>query len=94
MDDATYVQTLLAILTNPSPTGVDPDDPCGQADDGIDRYDDFGRDVRVTSARVVPGEHAPMLEVGFALDVPDDPSWTACLSTARCSSPSTPSGGG
>jgi hypothetical protein len=73
VDDASYVRELLAILTNPSPTGIDPDDPCGQADDGIDRYDGFGRDVRVTSARVVPGEHALMLEVGFVLDLPDDP---------------------
>lgn len=75
MDDAAYVNELVAILTNPSPTGIDPDDPYGQADDGIDRHDGFGRDVRVTSARPVPGEHGAQVEVGFALVVPDDPQW-------------------
>ncbi|WP_457206666.1 hypothetical protein [Nocardioides sp. P5_C9_2] len=73
MDDAAYVRELFAILTNPSPTGIDPADPYGQADDGIDRYDGFGRDVRVTSARVVAGEHAPMMELGFVLDLPAAP---------------------
>ncbi|WP_082600011.1 hypothetical protein [Nocardioides sp. Soil777] len=75
MDDAAYVGELLAILTNPTPTGIDPADPYGQADDGIDRYDGFGRDVRVTSARLVPGEHGAQVEVGFVLVVPDDPQW-------------------
>lgn len=75
MDDAAYVRELFAILTNPSPTGIDPADPYGRADDGIDRYDGLGRDVRVTSARVVPGEHAPMLEIGFVLEAPDGPGW-------------------
>lgn len=75
MDDTAYVSELFGILTNPAPTGVDPDDPYGQADDGIDRYDGFGRDVRVTSARVVPGEHGHQVEIGFVLEVPDDPQW-------------------
>jgi hypothetical protein len=73
MDDEAYVQQLFEILTNPSPTGIDPGDPYGQADDGIDRYDGFGTDVRVTSARVVRGEHAPLMEIGFVLDLPADP---------------------
>jgi hypothetical protein len=73
VDDATYVQELFDILTRP----LDPDEPLdhyGTGRDGIDRYDGFGRDVRVTSARVVPGEHTPMLELGFVLDLPDDPA--------------------
>ena len=78
MDDAAYVQELFDILTRP----LDPDEPVdhyGTGRDGIDRYDGFGRDVRVTSARVtsarvVAGEHAPMLELGFVLDLPDDPA--------------------
>ena len=74
--DEDYVATLLAIVTNPAPTGIDPDDPYGQADDGIDRYDGFGRDVRVVSLRVVDGPYGNELEVSFALDLPtDDPSW-------------------
>ena len=31
MDGATYVEGLLAILTDPSPKGIDPDDPYGTA---------------------------------------------------------------
>jgi hypothetical protein len=72
MDDGEYVRELLAILTRP----LDPDeavDHYGTGRDRIDRHDGFGRDVRVTSARVVSGEHAPMLELGFVLDLPDDP---------------------
>ena len=46
MSDEEYVATLLAILTNPAPTGIDPADPYGSADDGIDRYGGFGRDVQ------------------------------------------------
>ena len=72
MDDEAYVQGLLAILTNPEPSGIDPADPYGQADDRIDRYDGFGRELRVTSAAVVPSEHGAMVELGFVLDLPDD----------------------
>jgi hypothetical protein len=75
MDDEAYVRELVAILSNPSPTGIDPADPYGLADDGIDRYDGFGRDVRVTSGRVVRGELGPQVEVGFVLDRPDDTVW-------------------
>ncbi len=78
MDDTAYVSELFGILTNPAPTGIDPDDPYGQADDGIDRYDGFGRDVRVTSARVVPGEHGHR--------------WSRSASCSRC--PTTRSGRG
>lgn len=73
MDDEAYVRKLFAILTNPSPTGIDPSDPYGQADDRIDRHDGFGRDVRVTSATVVPGEHGAQVEIGYVLDLPDAP---------------------
>lgn len=67
MDDEEYAAALLAILGNPHPTGIDPADPYGTADDGIDRYDGFGRDVVVESATVVPGEHGPEVALGFAL---------------------------
>jgi hypothetical protein len=77
MDDAAYARELLAIPAHPSPTGINPADPYGLADDGIDRYDGFGRDVGVTSARLVPGEHGAQVEVGFVLVVPDDPQWQA-----------------
>jgi hypothetical protein len=33
----------------------------------------FGRDVRVTSATVVPGEHGAQVEIGYDLDLPDAP---------------------
>jgi len=67
MEDAPYARALLAILTNPTPQGIDPADPYGQADDGIDRYDGFGRDVRVTSLEVVDGDHGDELEAQFEL---------------------------
>jgi hypothetical protein len=51
MEDDAYARELWAILTNPTPTGIEPDDPYGQADDGIDRYNGFGRDVWVESRR-------------------------------------------
>jgi hypothetical protein len=66
MDGEAYARELLAILTNPDPTGIDPADPYGQADDGIDRYDGFGRDVWVESITVVPGEHGAELAVEWA----------------------------
>jgi len=72
MKDEEYVRELLAILTNPRPTGINPNDPYGQADDGIDRYNGFGRDVRVVSIDVVRGEHGLELEVAFGLAVPRD----------------------
>lgn len=75
VDDEAYVQALLAILTNPNPTGIDPDDPYGQADDGIDRYDGFGREVWVESLRITDGEYGPELEVGFGLAVPPGAAW-------------------
>lgn len=70
VDDDAYVERLLAILTNPHPTGIDPADPYGQADDGIDRYDGFGRDVRVEAISVADGEHGAEIVVGFELRVP------------------------
>ena len=76
MSDEEYVATLLAILTNPAPTGVDPADPYGWADDGIDRYDGFGRDVEVLGLRVVDGPYGDELEVSFVLRLPaGDPDW-------------------
>lgn len=70
-DDAPYVRKLFAILTNPSPTGIDSVDPYEQADDRIDRYGGFGRDLRVTSATVMPSEHGAMVELGYELEIPD-----------------------
>lgn len=67
MDDQSYARRLFAILANPHPTGVDPEDPYGQTDDGIDRHDGFGRDVWVESVKVVDGEHGAELEVEFGL---------------------------
>ena len=76
MSDEEYVATLLAILTNPEPAGVDPADPYGQADDGIDRYDGFGRDVRVSGIEVVDGPYGEELEVSFVLSLPaGDADW-------------------
>lgn len=72
---AAYVARLLAILTNPNPTGIAADDPYGQADDGIDRSNGFGRDVWVESLQVVDGEHGAELEVTFGLAVPPDDMW-------------------
>ena len=76
MSDEEYVATLLAILTNPAPTGIDPADPYGSADDGIDRSGGFGRDVRVSGLRVVAGSYGDELEVSFMLSLPTgDPDW-------------------
>ena len=76
MSDEEYVATLLAILANPAPTGIDPADPYGQADDGIDRYDGFSRDVKVLGIRVVDGPYGDELEVSFVLQLPaGDPDW-------------------
>lgn len=73
MEDDVYAEELLAILTNPHPSGIRPDDPYGQADDGIDRYDGYGRDFWVETLAVVEGEHGAELEVGFGLAVAADP---------------------
>jgi len=75
MEDEAYARRLFAILTNPHPTGIDPADPYGQADDGIDRYDGFGRDVWVESVAVAvaEGEHGSELLITFGLAVPSDP---------------------
>jgi hypothetical protein len=67
VEDTAYAQKLFEILTNAHPGGIDPADPYGQADDGIDRYDGFGRDVTVASIEVVDGEHGAELVVGFVL---------------------------
>ena len=65
MDDEDYARELFEILTRTP----DPDVPPWQlGDDGIDRHDGFGTDVRVTSLDVVPGVHGDQIEVGFALD--------------------------
>jgi hypothetical protein len=69
-EDEAFVARLLAILTNPEPTGIAPDDPYGQADDGIDRYDGFGSDFWVESLQVVDGMHGAELEVTVGLAVP------------------------
>ncbi len=74
IDDEAYVRELLAILTNPHPTGISPDDPYGQADDGIDRYGGFGRDYWVEDLRPVDDGPWAELEVTFGLAVPDDPA--------------------
>lgn len=66
MDDDGYVRALLGILTNPEPAGVDPADPYGTAEDGIDRYDGFSREVVVTSLGVRDGEHGAELVVAYA----------------------------
>ena len=70
MSDEEYVATVLAILTNPAPTGIDPTDPYGSADDGIDRYNGFGRDVKVLGIRVVDGPYGNELQVSFVLRLP------------------------
>ena len=73
VDDEAYVQRLFEILSNPHPAGIDPDDPYGQADDGIDRYDGFGRDVWVESLKLVGRPHGPEAEIEFGLAVPPEP---------------------
>jgi hypothetical protein len=72
MDDYAYGAALLEILANPDPSGIDPADPNGRADDGIDRYNGFGRDEVVDSVELVEGEFGAELEVAFVLDLPDD----------------------
>ncbi len=72
MDDEEYAAAMLATLADPNPTGIDPEDPYGRADDGIDRYDGFGRGVWVESVQLTRGDHGAELEVGFALDLPED----------------------
>ena len=72
MEDDEYAAAMLAILANSNPTGIDPDDPYGQADDGIDRYDGFGRDVWVESVQVTDGNHGAELDIGFGLDLPEE----------------------
>lgn len=74
MEDEAYVSVLLAVLTNPNPAGISPNDPYGQADDGIDRYDGFGRDVWVESMEVTAGDHGAELMVVFGLAVPEEPA--------------------
>jgi hypothetical protein len=69
MDDQAYAERLFAILTNPDPTGVDPDDPYRQAEDGIDRYGGFGRDVWVESVGAADGPHGAELVVEFGLEL-------------------------
>ncbi len=71
MDDAAYAAALLAILANPEPSGIDPADPYGQADDGIDRYNGFGREVQVESVELSQGEHGAELDVRFVLNLPE-----------------------
>jgi hypothetical protein len=75
MEDEAYARRLSAILTNQHPAGIDPDDPYGQADDGIDRYDGFGRDVWIASVVVGDGEHGAELLVEFGLAPPSGPDW-------------------
>ncbi len=69
MDDVDYARELYAILT----ATPDPEVPVGRlGDDGIDRGDGFGTEVRVTGIEVVPGDHGNQLDIAFVLDVPDD----------------------
>ena len=70
MDDDEDVARLFAILTDPHPPGVDPDDPYRQSSDGVDRYNGFGTEVRVETITRVPGRNGEELEVGFVLEVP------------------------
>ncbi len=70
-DDA-FVAKLLAIVTNPEPTGIAADDAYGRAGDGIDRWNGFGREIWVESLEVVDGEYGPELEVTVGLAVPAD----------------------
>ena len=63
MSDEEYIAALLATLTNPAPTGIDPADPYGQADDGIDRFGGFGRDVKVSGLHLVGGPYGDEVEV-------------------------------
>ncbi len=67
MDDEAYVQELPAILTNPRPSGIDPADPYGLADDGIDRYDGFGRDFWVERLQQVSDGPWDKLEPTFGV---------------------------
>ena len=87
MDDQDYVAELVAILTNKDPQGIDPDDPYGQADDGIDRYDGYGRDFWVESLRVCEGPNGAELEVTFGLAVPTDPEFATWPSQGTFSVP-------
>ncbi|TCJ28079.1 hypothetical protein [Nocardioides jejuensis] len=73
MDDEAYAAELLRILSNPEPTGIDPDDPYGRADDGIDRYSGFGRDVVVTGGRLVSGSYGAEVEVDFVIRPDGEP---------------------
>jgi hypothetical protein len=70
--DEAFVAKLLAIVTNPEPTGIAPEDTYGLADDGIDRWNGFGREIWVESLEVVDGEYGPELEVTVGLAVPTD----------------------
>ena len=70
MDDEAYLQRLFEILSNRDPAGIDPGDPYGQADDGIDRYDGFGRDVWVESLKLVGSPDGPEADIEFGLAVP------------------------
>lgn len=76
MQDLAYARRLFAILTHPHPAGVDPDDTDGRPDDGIDRYDGFGRDVWVESVEVVKGEYGAELLVEFGLALAPGAEWT------------------
>lgn len=75
MEDEAFVQGLLVILTNPHPGGIDPGDPYGLAEDRIDRYDGFGRDVWVESLKVADGQHGAELVVEFGLAPPSEPDF-------------------
>lgn len=73
MEDERYARELFAILTNPHPAGIDPEDPYGLPEDGIDRYSCFGRDVWVQSVKVADGQYGAELAVEFGLALPSDP---------------------
>jgi hypothetical protein len=83
MDDTEYVASLLAILTNPDPPGVDPADPYRQSTDGIDRYDGFGTEVRVESITRVEGRYGEELEIAYALAVPPAETRVPARATVR-----------
>ena len=85
MHDEAYVQELLAILTNPAPTGIDPADPDDQADDRTDRYDGFGRDLRVTSAAVA---HELMMSIHRHVSAHQPPHRPVAGGPTSCSSSS------
>ncbi|MCW2784603.1 MAG: hypothetical protein JWP74_1120 [Marmoricola sp.] len=87
MEDEAYVEQLLTILTNPHPTGIDPQEPYGMADDRIDRHDGFGSQCWVEALSVAAGEHGDELVVAFAHTVPSAREWSQVPTVGTVSVP-------